>query len=594
MGRMTFRKTAAVLCAAGLAALILGACSNPFDILGAIQTEVMRANNKFLIITDAEPAKNGLDVNPASPIRIEFDRELDVETVNAGTIAFTPSAPWSFSYNESTRLLSISATLDGAAQYTVTISKNVLGTDGSALENDYSWSFTTANLPSGSISLNSGAAYVSPAGSNVTVSISYNDIVDEMRYSWNKADFATNTTGISWIPKNTSVTIPLSNTGVGAHTLYIQFRSAGPTYTYTGNPNTETVYISDSILNGAVTLSPCLNTAPKGTIALSWSAATRQDSGTNVYKVYKYGWISKPFPRMGYSFLGETTGTSITLGSKDTIAEGELYTIAVRIYNDAVGGYGEYTPTVPAFTSDMVVIYNSSDSSMATDIKNALITDLPAAYPGNITGTMPIWTVTLMSEDIVSSTYATANVVYGKPVIITPNSTIYLDSNKSRNVSAHGHGIIGMGLGGARLFDTLNTNWSTWGYSGTAPSQIEYGDGTSGIAVNAFMYTWTYQNSVWITPLQSNVFPGGPTPVTDNASVQISYADLNRYSIYLASGVNPTDGYAYGRDYQVPGNYYFPVVRQGRCLLYGFYGLTDRPYTGHVYWINLVSRMASF
>ena len=53
-----------------------------------------------------------------------------------------------------------------------------------------------------------------------------------------------------------------------------------------------------------------------------------------------------------------------------------------------------------------------------------------------------------------------------------------------------------------------------------------------------------------------------------------------------------TGGYIYGRDDF--SSHYFSVVRQGRFLQYGYNQLVNRPYTGLVYFFNLVARMYNY
>ncbi len=581
MGRMKVITIGALALAA---AVLLGACSNPFDIFGAVKTDVMRANNKFLLVTASGPEKNATDVNPAEPIWIEFDRDLDTETVTAEAISFSPAVGFNFSYDDDNRRLSVTAALDGGEPYTITLTKNLQGLDGSTLEAEYSWSFTTSPLPSGNIIINGGSSYVSPAGSAVTLALTYNNKVAWMRWSWDKSDFINPANGWTNVLPAT-IDTPLAPANIGTHTVYVQFRDADmnttPDPSVPGsNP------ISDSIINGTVTISPCLNTAAKGTVALSWTPAPRQDSGTNTYMVYKYALVQ--FGKIWtwrHVLMGETTGSSISL----PVDQGTIYTLDVRIYNDAVGGYGEYSNQVYGFSSDITVVYNSGDSADVTTANNivtALTTNLPVTYSPVITGTMPSRTVTLFPQANVSTTASAANTVYGWPVIVTPNTTLYGNVSQSYNVTAHGHGVIAMGTGGARLLDTVATNWAGWGFTGQSPADIGYGDGASGIT-NNYMYTWMSGNSTWSNPLQSTSIPA------DNTRVQISYASFNRRSIYRELNANPPGGFIYGRDDQPVGNYYFPVVRQGRFLHFGFYGLPDRPLTGYVYWVNLTNRMSS-
>ncbi|MCK5673490.1 MAG: hypothetical protein KAH95_08945, partial [Spirochaetales bacterium] len=196
---------------------------------------------------------------------------------------------------------------------------------------------------------------------------------------------------------------------------------------------------------------------------------------------------------------------------------------------------------------------------------------------------------------------------------ITPGTTLYTSSNKTRNIvhrssntggdlpitSSGRAGVFAMGYGGSRLLDTVETYWSSWGYptsglidSTQYPTQIGYGESASFSSDPVFMYQWTSGNSTWSSPLSSTSFVGGTSPA-HNVNVQISYTNQIRYSVYNSTGTNPINGYIYGKDPYSTGTYY-TVVRQGRFLQFGFNWLTDRPYTGKVYFINLIARMDNY
>jgi hypothetical protein len=289
--------------------------------------------------------------------------------------------------------------------------------------------------------------------------------------------------------------------------------------------------------------------------------------------------------------MAETTASSASFA----VDQGTLYDLGVRIHNAAAGGSGEYSNWVYGFSSNIAVVYNDSDTpdtTTANNIKTALTTDLPTEYGPIISGTMPVWTVTLVPESIVSSTAAAANVVSGRPVIITPNSTLYTDDNKVYNVAAHGHGLIAMGYGGTHLLDRVNANWSSWSFTGTQPSSIGWLHTATGIN-NCYMYTWTTSNIVWYYPLKSQWFTNPPDPVQHNYRFIVSYTDLNRASVYIYGGTPPSGVYIWGKD-DLTSNNYFPVVNQGRFLHFGFYGLPDRYYTGWAYWTNVTFYMSLY
>jgi hypothetical protein len=253
--------------------------------------------------------------------------------------------------------------------------------------------------------------------------------------------------------------------------------------------------------------------------------------------------------------------------------------------------------TVWGYTSNVAVVYdsgNTADTTTAANIKTVLTKDLTATYPAGygptVTGTMPIYTVTLVPQSLVPTTAAAGNVFSGQPVIVTPGTT--LTDGQSYNVTAHSHGVIAMGSGGAHMLDRINSNWSSWGFSGTQPSAIGWGPSWS-IGPSVYVKTWTSSNGYWNYPLQSTVFTGA-TPPSDQTRTQIAYTLLGRVSVYHSGGdaSMPGDSCLFGLEdaYTV----YFPVVRHGRFLQFGFEGLPDRPFTGWVYFTNLTYRMGMY
>jgi hypothetical protein len=137
-----------------MATALLLTCSNPFSLKDALETEVKVANDKFLEVISVIPVKSAENVNPGSPIAIEFDRDIDLDTVT--TVQFVPAATFGaddVSFNTSTNTLYIDPKpyLAGPEDYEVTITKSVKGTDGSELQNEYIWSFKTRQYPAGSV-----------------------------------------------------------------------------------------------------------------------------------------------------------------------------------------------------------------------------------------------------------------------------------------------------------------------------------------------------------------------------------------------------------------------------------------------------------
>jgi len=110
--------------------------------------------------------------------------------------------------------------MDGPESYTIRITKGVKGADGSELQDDIIWSFETREWPAGSIEINGGAGYIAD-DSSVTLDITYNNIVQFMKYSATEADLVP--TG-NWVAASTSVfNFPLTPSGDGERTVYIKF-----------------------------------------------------------------------------------------------------------------------------------------------------------------------------------------------------------------------------------------------------------------------------------------------------------------------------------------------------------------------------------
>lgn len=371
--------------------------------------------------------------------------------------------------------------------------------------------------------------------------------------------------------------------GYGAKKVTIQFSDYAGVYSrdsVTGQASHYT-QVDDSIFYG----SPIIGYANKGTYKTGTIYTYYQnfasDTGSaNTYYIY-YAYS----PTGTKYYKGSTTSSSYY---KNTYATGNLYYLFVRVYNPDIG-YSNYSSYTPGFSSDITVIYDdddTTDTSLASSIKSLLQSDL-TSYSA-ISGTMPSWTVTLVPEDIISSTYTSEeNIVYGDPIIVTPSSaSVYGSAGKTRNIAAAGHGIVGMAFyGGLKLFETISTNYAPWGFTDQQPDEICFGNTYSYVADKYFMYTWRYGNSVWTSPLTSTSIPTS----TSEDKVQIGYSDatLNERGLILTG--NPTDGFIYGRSENYTDRY--PVVRQGRFLYYGYDGLWTRAYTGKVYFVNLIARM---
>jgi hypothetical protein len=166
-----------------LLALTLVVCSNPFDIVSSVATQVKISNNKFLVVKGMGPfAANDQNVNPCTTIWIQFDRDLDFSTVGTQTISLNPSQTWTPSYDSATKTLHIlPVSLEGQTSYTLTI-QGLKGADGSEMQSGYPLAFRTKAGPSGTMTINSGAAYTNIA--SATLNFSVNATTTQVRWSF--------------------------------------------------------------------------------------------------------------------------------------------------------------------------------------------------------------------------------------------------------------------------------------------------------------------------------------------------------------------------------------------------------------------------
>jgi len=259
---------------AGAAALMVFAlvvCSNPIDIASSVKTDVMIANNKFLLVKDGAPAKNATSVNPSDPIWIEFDRELDQASVTPQAITFSPAVAWDFDYSARTLFIHPTA-MEGLTSYTLTVSGSLKGKDGSSLQESYALKFRTADLPSGNIYINCpdplhpvSAAYTN--SNNVTLTVTYNAAVSDYRYSIDKNDITdSEDSGIqNWKNKGNQPDAPFSLSGTdGSNKVYVQFRKlngGGDNLTDAVNPISATIILD--------TTKPTVSAGTMGTLTTS-------------------------------------------------------------------------------------------------------------------------------------------------------------------------------------------------------------------------------------------------------------------------------------------------------------------------------------
>jgi hypothetical protein len=389
---------------------------------------------------------------------------------------------------------------------------------------------------------------------------------------------------------------------VGSKTVYLQIRDGA---------FNETSFVSDSIYLQI----PTPTSADKGyytggTAYVNYSPIT-EDAGpsTTVYEV-AYATDAAATPNTNPASVvsvGTTTSTSYKYVS---IPKGQLLYFFVRASNADTGGIGPYSlSSVLGFSSNVTIVYNQGDTTdelLANKIKaiieDTILSGRDIVDASTIKGTMPVWTATLLPEDMVSNTtYSSENLIYGDPVIVTHGMTLAdrqtTYDNRIRNIAANGRGLIAVGSGNI-FIDRVNANWTTWALSGTKPANIGYlNTATLTSATTAKFRPGSVSESIWWTPIYNNYANtsfGQETSVT----ATVFTATTGRHAVYLPTGTL-TDGSIYVAD--ASSTTYYPVVRQGRFLTYGFFDATrSRSDTittyeyGLPFFVNLIARMDNF
>ncbi len=251
------------------------------------------------------------------------------------------------------------------------------------------------------------------------------------------------------------------------------------------------------------------------------------------------------------------------------------------------------------YAADVIIIYkngNSTDLTLATSLRDDIIQkNFPADYTW-ASGTQPAWSVKLVPDTDISDTYSAENTVYGKPAIITPGLyNDYTDSGKDgwvRNIAAAEQGIITMGAG-AWVLDRIEENFTSWGFTDQAPTDVGYGESISYLTGSSDMaYSKVANaNTIWRTPVSSTYV--GTSPSTGSSySIFSVTADSVGKAVSRPGGANPNGGYNYAQVNS--GSYYYQIVRQGRFLFWGWSKIPNQLASGRMMFVNSVALMDGY
>lgn len=133
-------------------------------------------------VTSVTPADNATAVPISTTVKVVFDRDMLASTINTTNITLTPqlgnAVPATVTYSASTdtATLTPSGALDPARQYTVRVSTDVKGADGTSLAADKVTTFTTNDALS--VTNKSPAPLATGVAPAVTVRATFNRAVD--------------------------------------------------------------------------------------------------------------------------------------------------------------------------------------------------------------------------------------------------------------------------------------------------------------------------------------------------------------------------------------------------------------------------------
>jgi hypothetical protein len=260
--------------------------------------------------------------------------------------------------------------------------------------------------------------------------------------------------------------------------------------------------------------------------------------------------------------------------------------IALSAAASLAWGQSQVLPGEPA-SRPVSIVFNdadSVDSSLASEIQKLLSGDLTAGSK-TVSGVMPKFAVKTVPESSLPRAFDKSFSVPGV-IIITPATTLYADDGRSRGIAAQGRGVIAMGTGGALFIDEVLRHWDAWGMTWQAPDAMGWSESEIGALADS-VNTLVTDSSVWSTPLASTAIPEAA-----QSAVRVADAPMLKLDLYWPNPWQPMDGELIAGD--VNDRTRYPIVRQGRFLQFGFFGLTDARDTGEVLFVNLVSLMSTY
>jgi alpha-tubulin suppressor-like RCC1 family protein len=178
------------------------------------------------LLSKIVPDAAAVNISVSTVVTATFSEAMDASTIIAGNFILDPSVTGLVTYDSTSRTATFtpSAPLPYSVTYTATLTTGIKNSAGRALSTNYFWSFSTPPPPSptGTIAINSGAAFTTSA--SVDLTLSCNDTAgtgcDKMQFSNDGTNWSTLETGA------TTKTRWVLSTNDGLKTVYVQFQQA--------------------------------------------------------------------------------------------------------------------------------------------------------------------------------------------------------------------------------------------------------------------------------------------------------------------------------------------------------------------------------
>ncbi len=318
------------------------------------------------------------------------------------------------------------------------------------------------------------------------------------------------------------------------------------------------------------------------------------------YRIYASTNPDDSSPTAGYRNYIYNSGDQVPVIEEETdyyyfVRIGHFYNGSWHNLNTFYTGPGGSDKS--GFAADVVIIYDDGDTTdynLAVNLRNNIIKrNFPSYYSSWASGTQPDWSVKILKDTEISETYSSSNIVYGKPAIITPGLTYsYTNSGRDgwvRNIAAAEQGIITMG-NGCWVLDRIEDNFTSWGLSGQAPTDI--GDGESATFPDSSKMDYAKvcsTNTIWRTPVSSTYVGTNPSEGTVKS---IFTTDSNGKAVHRSGGANPAGGYNYAQINDTET--YYSVVRQGRFMFWGWNKIPNQLSSGQMMFVNSVAIMDNY